>query len=95
MMNVVVYERGSYSKSEASVSGCFACGGCLSVRTGDFLRCMSCCAENYCPLTTAPAEERVRQWFHRRGCIARREVPTSMPAERAERASAKSEAVVF
>ena len=73
MMNVVVYERGSYSKSEASVSGCFACGGCLSVRTGDFLRCMSCCAENYCPLTTAPAEERVRQWFHRRGCIATNE----------------------
>ena len=45
---------------------CFACGGALLVRTGDFQRCTSCRAENYCPLTDVPTEERVRRWFGRR-----------------------------
>lgn len=48
------------------MNGCFACGGLLSVRTGDFQRCVSCRAENYRPLSDVPTEERVRSWFHRR-----------------------------
>ena len=48
---------------------CFACGGVLSVRTGDFQRCTSCRAENYCPLSDEPTEERARRWFHRRGSL--------------------------
>lgn len=57
-------------------SMCFACGGVLTVRTGDFHRCASCRAENYCPQTNVPVEERARRWFRRRGvmsapCVAR------------------------
>ena len=44
---------------------CFACGGPFSVRTGDFRRCASCRAENYCPLTNTPVEERARRWWFR------------------------------
>ena len=65
MMNAVVHERGSCG-SGSMAFGCFACGGSFSVRTGDFQRCTSCRAENYCPLTDVPAEERARQWFRRR-----------------------------
>ena len=59
------------TKSEALVFvlgfNCFACGGGFSVRTGDFLRCAVCCAENYCPRTNTPVEDRVHRWFYRRG----------------------------
>ena len=101
MMNAVVHERVSCgdnsrarvraerSESEASVSmafGCFACGGRLSVRTGNFQRCTSCRAENYCPLTDVPVEERVRRWWQRaRSCTATSVAVYGPSAKREER----------
>ena len=67
-----VYGRGG-AASETLVTSrnvrccCFACGGTFSVRTGDFQRCTSCRAENYCPRTDVSVEERVRRWFCLRG----------------------------
>ena len=76
-VSCVLRDETSFDETSASLSRfalartrdarCFACGGAFSMRTGDFQRCMSCRAENYCPLTDAPAEERLRRWFHRRG----------------------------
>lgn len=66
MVNAAVH--GLVSCGSGSIAfQCFACGGAFSVRTGDFQRCTACRAENYCPRSNTPVEERVRRWFHRRG----------------------------
>ena len=65
MMHAVVYEHVSCGSGSVPFS-CFACGGSFSVRTGDFQRCTSCRAENYCPQTNVTVEERVRRWFDSR-----------------------------
>lgn len=70
MMNVAMLGEGACGPAMITkVSGCYACGGRFSVQTGDFQRCTSCRAENYCPHKATSIEERVQRWFFRRGIV--------------------------